>query len=163
MNNVVNQSPYLKTSREFPEEVDELVVEINKSYVDVAAAVNNRTIGIFPTRKSAVTGESWFLTTQRQQTFRQIYNFGPIGVGAELDILTGITGFTQFTRIYGTVVTVGNSWRPLPYIDNITLTAGITLLVDLDGMGRNQIRIVNGAAAPSITQGLVVLEWLAAV
>jgi len=73
--NVVNQVAYLRTTREFPEEIHQLSVEINKCYVDIASAVNNRTISIFPKNRPAVNGENWFITNQRQQGFRQIYTF----------------------------------------------------------------------------------------
>ena len=47
--NVVNQMPYLQTSRNFPLEAQPLAVEVNKSYVDIANSVNNRMIGLYPT------------------------------------------------------------------------------------------------------------------
>jgi hypothetical protein len=162
MLNVVNQVAYLRTSREFPEEIHQLAVEDNKAYVDIALAVNNRIIGIFPINRPAITGESWFLTTNRQQTLRQVYSFGAIAAGTELDIPHGITNFVQFTRIYGTVITVVPDYRPLPYVDPITLTTGIGLLVGtVAGVG--VIRIIVGATSPNITSGTVVLEWLSAV
>ena len=51
--NLINQVAYLRTSREFPEELHQLTVEINKTYVDIANAVNARVIGLFPTNRPA--------------------------------------------------------------------------------------------------------------
>ena len=65
--NIVNQMPYLRTSRLFPEDLGQLCVEVNRSYIDVASAVNNRIIGIFPQTNSAITGESWFISNLRQK------------------------------------------------------------------------------------------------
>jgi hypothetical protein len=128
--NVINQVPYLRTSRQFPEDLPELCVQVNKSYIDIATAVNNRTIGIFPTNRPAVTGESWYFSSQRQQTLRQIYSFGAIAPGTELDIPTGIEpiNIVRFTRIYGTVITNAPDHRPLPYVAQV-ITNGMTILV----------------------------------
>lgn len=158
--NVVNQVAYLRTSRDFPEEMHQLTVEVNKAYIDTANAINVRTIGIFPTNKPAITGESWFITNnQRQQTLRQIYSFGNIAAGAELDIPHGITSFTQFTKIYAVVTTTGVDYRPIPYVDPTTLSTSMTILVG-DVAGVPSIRIVLGATAVPVTKGIAVLEWL---
>ena len=62
--NVSNQVAFLRTTRNFPlDDPQQLSVEINRSYVDIANAVNTRTIGIFPTNMAAQGGESWFLTS----------------------------------------------------------------------------------------------------
>ena len=162
--NIVNQVPYLRTSRQFPEDLKQLTVESNKSYIDIATAVNNRTIGIFPTNRPAVTGESWYFSSQRQQTLRQIYPFGAIAPGTELDIPTGIEpiNIVRFTRIYGTVITNAPDHRPLPYIDPVVLTTGMTILVGTVA-GILQIRIVLGATALPVTSGVAILEWLSNV
>jgi hypothetical protein len=162
--NVINQVPFLRTSRQFSEDIKSLTLEINKSYIDIATAVNNRIIGIFPTNRPAVTGESWYFSSQRQQTLRQIYSFGAIAPGTELDIPTGISvpDIVIFTKIYGSVITNGPDYRPLPYIDPATLTTGMTILVGQIA-GLQQIRIVIGATALPVTSGVAVLEWLSNV
>ena len=158
--NLNSRGNFLITSREFPTDPDRLTLEIDKSYVDIANAVNARTIGQFPTTRPIVTGESWFISNNlKQQTFRQVYRFGAISPGAELDIPTNITSFQEFTRIYGTVVTNTPDWRPLPYVDSNTLNVGMALLVG-PVAGKQQIRIILGAGALPVTSGLVVLEWL---
>lgn len=165
--NIINSVPFLRTTRNFPAEINQLVVQCNKSYVDIANYVNQRVIGLFPNRVSAVTGESWYLSqNQRQQTIRQVYTFGAIAAGTELDIPVGNINFTQFTRIYGTVITNAPDYRPLPYLDPINLTTGMTLLVGtvaIAGVPTLCIRIVLGATAQPVTSGIVVLEWLSPV
>ena len=43
--NVVNAVPYLRTTREYPQDDAHLLsVEMNKSYVDIDNALNSRTI-----------------------------------------------------------------------------------------------------------------------
>lgn len=152
--NVVNQVAYLRTSRSFPTDAQALSVEIDKTYVDVANAVNSRTIGLFPTNRPAITGESWFYNrNQRQQTLRQLYTFTTFA-----DIPHGIntTQIAGFTRIYGTF-TDGTNWYPLPYVNIVAVNQ-----VQIDITPTN-IAFNEGAGAPSVTNGFMVLEWLANV
>ncbi len=161
MINIANKTPYLRTSRNFPDNINLLAIEVNRTYVDVAAAVNQRTIGIFPTNRPAVTGESFYYDkNEKQQTLRQLYTFGAIASGTELDIPHGITNLNQFSKIYGTVVTnVAGDYRPLPYIDPGSLTTGMAVLVGIVA-GVPSIRIILGTTAVPVVRGLVVLEWL---
>jgi hypothetical protein len=151
--NVVNQTPYLRTSRHFPQEAQPLAVEVNRSYVDTANAVNQRTIGIFPTNFPAITGESWFVNNnQRQQTLRQVYLVTGAG-----NIAHGINfaNIAAITKIYGTF-TDGTNWYPLPYVDVVSATNQVNVLVN-----PTNIVIAAGAGAPpAIVSGYVVLEWL---
>lgn len=153
--NVVNQVAYLRTSRDFPDDIAELTLQINKAYVDIANVVNVRTIGIFPKNRPAINGESWFITSQKQQGLRQVYTFtgdGNIPHGIKLG---GIYGFT---RIYGTF-TDGSNWYPLPYVDVTNANNQVNVIVD-----STNIVIASGAGSPpSITSGFVVLEWISKV
>jgi hypothetical protein len=151
--NVVNQVPYLRTTRTFPQEAQPLSVEINRSYLDIAAKVNERVIGIFPTTRPAITGETWFYgQNKQQQGQRQVYTFtsaGSIAHGINLDQIAG------FTRIFGTF-TNGTNWYPLPYVDVVLATNQVNLYVS-----PTSIVITAGAGSPpSISSGFVVLEWL---
>lgn len=155
--NVINRDSYLRTSRNFPFEPQALSVEINKSYVDIANAVNAKTIGIFPTNSSAVTGETWFLNgpSQKQQTLRQVYTFaaaGNIAHGLNLAQLSNIT------RIYGTIYD-GTSYYPLPYVDASAANNQVSVKVT----GTNIVVTAGGGSPPSISSGIVVLEWLSNV
>lgn len=161
MNNTPNQNSFLRTSRNFPPDINLLALEVNRTYLDIANAVNNRTVSSFPSSRPEVTGENYYIVrNQRQQSFRQVYPFGAIAAGTQLLIPTGITNLDQFSRIYGTVVTTNNDYRPLPYIDPGTLTNGMALLV---GIGAVNIRIILGATAAPVVNGIVVLEWLSEI
>ncbi len=84
--NVINEVAYLPTSRNYPKDTNLLVVEVNKSYIDIANAVNSRTIGLFSTKVPSITGESWFLSNKRQQGFRKVFeitSFAAIPHGLE--------------------------------------------------------------------------------
>ena len=76
MNDVLNTSGFLRTSRSFPEDPKLMQSEMNRSYVDLARGINNRTIGFFPVNRSVANGEQWFITkNQRQQALREVYQW----------------------------------------------------------------------------------------
>ncbi len=156
MNNI-NSVPYLRTTRNFPEETKQLTIEVNRAYVDTANAVNLRTIGIFTLNLPSLTGESWYLQgTQKQQSFRQVYTFASFSSPLRIPHGINIDGISGFTRIYGTA-TDGTNWYPLPYVDVLTANNQINVKI-----GPKNIIITAGAGAPpAITNGTIVLEWLA--
>jgi hypothetical protein len=150
----VNKTPYLRVQRNFPTDNPQaLAVEVDRAYCDTAAKVNARTIGIFPTLSPSVTGEAWFYNEgQKQQTLRQLYTFtaaGNIAHGINFTTIAGIS------RIFGTF-TDGTNWYPLPYVDVLSATNQVNVIVD-----PTNIVITAGAGSPpAITNGFVVLEWL---
>lgn len=150
--NLANQSPFLRTSRTFPTESQPLSVEIDRSYLDIANAVNQRTIGLFPIARSAITGESWFTNNnQKQQTLRQVYTFTTAG-----NIAHGInfSNISAFTRIYGTF-TDGTNWYPLPFVETNNVNNQVSI-----ALTPTNIVITSGAGATPNPSGYVVLEWL---
>jgi hypothetical protein len=151
MTNIVNQIAYLQTSREFPEEQKQLSVEMNRTYVDIASAVNTRIIGIFSTNRPSVTGESWFFINQRQQSFRQVYPFtttASIPHGVNLDLIYG------FSRLFGTY-TDGTNWYGLIPGSNVAIPGQISFYID-----PINIVFLVGAGAPALTKGNLVIEWI---
>lgn len=153
MSSNINRVPYLPTTRKFPQDLEELESEISKMYVDVAGAVNSRVIGIFE-QYAAITGERWFSVNtqqnvqQKRQTQRQVYH---ITSGAAFN--HGIKVVSLFTRIYGSF-TNGTNYYPLPFVDP-TAANQIGLVVNA-----TQVVINVGGSAPTISNGVVVLEWL---
>jgi hypothetical protein len=158
MSSIINQSPYLRTSRSFPEEdAKQLSVELNRSYVDIAQKMNSRTISLFPTNRPAITGESWFLTgNQKQQGLRQVYTFTSLPATIPHGIT--IANIYGFVRIFG-AFTDGTYWYPLPYVVNSGSANGQTQVY----LDNTNIYIASGTTGPSATQGQVVLEWLSDV
>jgi len=152
-NPINSQGPYIRTSRHFPQDVQPLSVEINRSYVDIANHINQRTIGIFATQKSVVTGESWYVSGQtRQQTLRQLYTFASAGNIPHNINLNDIAGFT---RIYGTF-TDGSVWYLLPYVDATAANNQVSVIVN----ATNIVITAGGGSPPTIVSGFVTLEWL---
>ena len=150
--NVVNQVAFLRTSRTFPPDLQQLTVELDKAYIDTSNAVNARTIGLYPTTRPAVTGESWFLTgNQRQQTFRQVYTFTATTAIAH-QIPNVVPG--QFTNCFGSY-TDGTNTYGLVFATSVAVAGIITFYVTT-----TQIIFAVGAGAPALTSGRLVLEWL---
>lgn len=149
-------APFLQTSVFFPDEFDEFRVKFLALYRDIASNVNVRQIGVFDLEEF-LTGERWFSSGNPQvkrQTFRQVFEIGPIAPGATSTTAHGLTGVTAYTHIYGTAVTAAD-FRPIPYASATVVTNQIELNVD----GTN-INIINGATAPAITSAIIVLEYL---
>ncbi len=150
--NFINQVAYLRTSREFPEELHQLTVEVNKTYVDIANAVNVRTIGLFPVNRPAQTGESYYLSNnRRQQAFRQVYTFtstASISHGIQV-VFPG-----QFTKCSGSY-TDGTNTYGLFFASSVPIAGQITFF-----LSSTQIIFEIGAGAPALVSGIIILEWI---
>ena len=149
--NIANQVPFLRVQRLFPQEMQQLTIEVDRSYTDIASAVNARTIGIFTTNNSVQTGETWYQNGIRYEGFRRFYPFTAAG-----NIPHGINtdNIFAFVKIYGTY-TDGSNWYPLPYVDTALVANQVSISVT-----PTNIVITAGASSPPITQGYLVLEWL---
>jgi len=152
---LTNVSPYLRTSRSFPEDLHEISIEINKAYIDIALCVNQRTIGIFPSNKPCNNGETWYFDSNgRHQGFRQIYtftSFNPIPHG--LDFIN----INTFSRNYGEY-TDGTNWYGLISGTSVLIPGQVVFYVT-----PTNIVFVQNGTQPTITKGILVLEWLSNV
>lgn len=151
---VVNPAPYLKTSRNFPEDAENLSNELNKTYIELAQTINNRTIGLYPVNKPAITGNSFFLTSARRQTLRQVYAFTTTAT-----INHNITDLNlgDFTNCYGNYTDGTNNYG-LFWSTNVAIAGQITFYLT-----STQIIFVVGAGSPALTSGRVVIEWISSV
>lgn len=153
---IINQVAYLPTSRNFPIDQSQLTQELDKSYIDIANAVNNRTIGLFPTNFSAINGESWFLNGRRQQGLRQIYQFTSF---ASIPHGLNFNSIAFVTRIYGTFLSPTSpiQYFPIPYVD---IVAANQIGIAIQAINNGNIVFNVGGGAPAITSGIVVIEWI---
>jgi len=157
--NILNQVAFLRTSREFPEELRQLTVEVNKSYIDTSAAVNNRTIGLFSVNRPSINGESWFLTgNQKQQGLRQVYKFTTT---ADINIGFKLTSISQITNMHGVFLS-GTSYFGLIPATTVAIAGQISFWVEVNGASTTSdiIKFATGAGAPALTSGIIVLEWI---
>ena len=75
-----NPMPFLRTSRAFPQDAQALSVELDRMNVDVANAVNSRSIGLYPTTKPALTGKVYYLSENvPRPSFHQVFTFSAAG------------------------------------------------------------------------------------
>ena len=159
--NIVNTAPYLRTSREFPfDDIKELAFEINKSYVDIALTVNQRMIAIFPVSKPAITGENWFFNKGlRQQSLRQVF---PFTTTANIAHNIPSTDINYFSRGYG-AYTDGINWYGLIFGSTTAIPGQISFYITPStATVSGDIIFVSGSgpSPPSLTKGIVVLEWI---
>lgn len=162
MNNITNQVAFLRTSRLFPEDLRQLCVESNKSYVDIANAVNARTIGLYPVNVAAITGNSYFLTNQRQQSLREVYVFG-IGI-TTINLGFKLSNIAQFVQMFG-IYTDGTSTYGLIPASSVSIAGQISFYVTINiaSTTSDVIKIVIDGSAPTLQSGTIILEWISQV
>lgn len=153
----VIKTPYLVTSREFPQEPDLLQNTLIKSYTDTSLAVNARTIGIYD-KFEIVTGNKYFNpqdALNRRQSYRRLYTFENFTNASNPNVITHeIANIDYLTILYGTCVTSIPDFRPIPYA-SITLDANIEI-----NATDTQIIINVGSASPNLVSGLIIIEYV---
>jgi hypothetical protein len=143
---------FLRTTRQFPQEIQQLTLELDKAYLDIANVVNNRIIGMFPTNRPAVTGESYYLVAnQKQQTLRQVFTFTSTSA---INHGITVTDPNQFASCFGSYTDGTNSFG-LIFGTSVAIAGQISFYVT-----STQIVFVLGAGAPALTRGRIVLSWL---
>lgn len=167
MNKIINQVPYLRASREFPDDIYQLTQEVSKSYLEIANAVNSRTIGIFPVNNQAITGDTWFISgSRRQQTLRQVYVFTTPGA-FPFNILHGIDvlGVSQFSpHCYGSFYDAADISYGIIYGSSVAIAGQISFYITPNtttNLRDGNIVLLSGVGAPTISSGIIVLEWIA--
>lgn len=155
MNNIINQVAYIKSSREFPADIGQIANILTRSYPEIANAINDRTIGLFPTTRPAVTGNAYYLLRNlKQQSLRQVYTFTTTA-----PLLHNID-FNQVSYIgamYGQY-TDGTNWYGI--IPGTNAAAGIPGQL-VFYLSPTQITFVTGGGTmPALTKGIIVIEWI---
>lgn len=156
----LQNSPYLPRQRNFPSgNSQELGVELDKSYIEIASRVNERTIGLFAVGFATITGEGWYLSGQpnKQQTLRQVYTASAPNATNPIPHGINFASIDRFTAMYGQY-TDGTNDYGLISASNVAIAGQITFYLT-----PNNIEFLVGAGAPTVTQLTLVLEWLSAV
>lgn len=157
--NVTNTVPFLRTSREYPvDSVGKLSSTLSKTYIDVAAAVNERTIGIYTINRPSITGNNYFFTAKKQQTLRQVYTFTTT---ADIQLGFKLAKIFKVVKAYG-VYESGTSVFGLIFGTSVAIPGQISffLVTDAGSTTSDLIRFVVGAGAPAIDSGRLVIEWV---
>lgn len=159
--NAINQSPYVKTTRLFPEDLPKLIQEINVSYTETSLALNDRTIGIYSQTRPSITGNGYFFTGKKLQSLRQVYtgtSTTSISLGFKLNKIARIA------QAYGTY-TSGTNVFGLIFATTLAIAGQITfhLEVDAGSTTSDLIVFVVDGAAPALSTYLIVVEWISNV
>ena len=154
INRIVNQSPYLRVQRKFPEDSKNLITELDRSYVDIANMVNTRSIALFTMNKPSNTGQSWYFQrdSNKKQAFRQVYDFDSASDTIPHQIPN--TEYLLFSRCFG-FYTDGTNFYGALFGSDQPITDQITFYVT-----PTDIEVISSGTPPSITEGFIVLEWL---
>lgn len=150
--------PALEENITFAHDQNIFFDQITRYCRDSAKKVNQKENGYFPLEIEILNNQNFFTADNPRMyrsVFRKVFAFGAIAAGAVLNIAHGIDTITLITHFYGSIVSAVPDDRPLPYTDTALATNQVSLL-------RNGINIVitNGATAPAITSGIVIIEYL---
>lgn len=152
MSSIVNPNAFLVTVRQFPKEIDELALQTNIAYIDVAQAINNRLTSIYPTSGTAITGGKYYISTKQVQSeFRRVYSFTST---ANIAHHINLSNIGRFSAMYGTF-TDDTSWYGLIAGTPTAIAGQISFYVT-----SSDIVFVIGAGAPALTLGTIVLSWI---
>jgi hypothetical protein len=155
-----NRSPYLITSRKFPSDPAQLEPTLNKMYIEVAAAVNARTVGLY-NMSQITTGNIYFNDGDPQDQhpgFRRVYQLASIASGTNT-IPLGFTptSTTRFVNMYGTGNSPSVQSVAIPHVNVTTPTDGIELRVN---WGTSNIEVVTTTGNWTAYSAIIVLEYI---
>lgn len=156
--NVINQSPFIRTTREFPLEGQRLQQELSRTYLDIAAYMNVRTIGLYPTTNGANTGNAYFIGGDRYQSIRKFF---VVTSTADIELGFKLSSIFSIVQAYGSYDS-GTSKYGLIYATNVGLAGQISFWIEEDGASTKTdlIKFDVGAGAPTFDKGFIVIEWL---
>lgn len=129
---------------------------LKRALEEHARTINRKDTGQYE-EVEILCNQQFFGDTPQDKKFvyRKCFEIGAVGTGATLNIAHNISNIVEFTRIYGTGTTGTPIYLPLPYVSVTAANAGIELLVDA-----TNVVIISGAAAPALTNAIIVLEYL---
>lgn len=156
MTSLNNTGAYVQPFRNFDVDEQQLRIALIDQHSKTANAINLKDTAIYQTIE-IVNNQTFFNVNNPQQpriAYRKCFILPSIATNASTTINHGITGFTTFTRIYGTCSTDAPDFRPIPYAAT-TSTNNIEINVTA-----TQIYVANGSTSPNIVDGIIVLEYL---
>lgn len=138
----------------FSKDQGQFLLQLTDLYQKLATSTNAKDIGSYETVE-LLNGQQFFGPNPQTkiQIYRKCFAIGAIAAGATSSIAHGIT-LTRLTRAYGTCITDVVDYRPIPYVSATLITNQIQLTVTA-----TNVVVVNGATAPNITSGIIVLEY----
>jgi hypothetical protein len=152
-----SKTSFVETSTVFPEDQSQLLIQLTSRDTTLAYAINIREIAQYETVE-LLNGQQFFTPGSAQAKrfgYRKVFLLPATVAGATTNIAHGLSGVTAYTHIYGCATTAVPDDRPIPYASATAVNQQIEVKI----LGTN-IVVINGAAAPNITGGFIVLEYL---
>lgn len=152
MNDNTQKAPYLPLQRNFLHKDPNMLSEtLDKSYVEIASRVNERSIGTYAPNTPLLTGDKYYMKGQPQSSQRQLYM---INSTASIPHNIIVSQIGEVTKMYGQY-TDGANWYALQPGTNMAIAGQVTFYID-----STNINFLVGAGAPVLTRGTVVIEWI---
>lgn len=145
-------SNQLPISIDFPTDQTEFLNMLSLIYKRIAASVNSKE-GAFYLLQELANFQQFFTSGNPQKNrsgYRRVFELNP----GSLTFNHGISGISQITN-YWAIANTATDFRKVPYTDVVNVTNQISMRVTT-----TQVIIVNGATAPAITGGIIVLEYV---
>lgn len=152
-----SKTAFVATSTVYPEDQSQLLIQLTSRDTTLATAINLREISQYETVE-VLSGKQFFTSGNAQKKrfgYRKVFTLPATATGATTNIAHGLSGVTAYINIYGTATTDIPDDRPIPYASATAVNQQIEVKV----LGAN-IVVINGAAAPNITSGFIILEYL---
>jgi hypothetical protein len=158
MSTYLQKSPFVRSQRNFPyDDVRSLSCENDKAHIEYASKINDRTIGIFANMQGVQTGDKYYIpgTNQPHNAIRYLYQFIS---SANIPLGFPVNQIDYIVAMYGSYYnSANNQYYGLIASTNQVIPGQIGFYLDFN----LQAIVFNvGAGAPSITQGLIVIEWI---
>jgi hypothetical protein len=154
MNENTQKSPFLPLQRNFlHKNTNDLTVVLDKSYVEIASRVNERSIGIYAPGNAITTGDKYYMQGQPESSQRCLYmvSSAPTTIPHNIDM----QNINVITKMYGQY-TDGTSWYGLIADDNKGITNQITFSLD-----QTNINVLSTGTPNPLIRGIIVIEWTA--
>mgnify|MGYP001767133806 CR=1 FL=1 len=152
------RSSFISIFEYLPDDANELRIKLSSMHTDVANAVNVREIALYQDGQQVPTGQQFSIpgvSANKRYAFRKAFYFGAIATGATLNIAHGLTNVLIFPKTIGGCTTDAPDYRPIPFVSATLVTDQISVRQDA-----TNVIIVNGATAPNILNGVVIVEYL---
>ncbi len=147
------QSNQLPLSIDFPEDQEQLRQTLSSSYKRTVDSVNSKEGALYPLKE--VANFQRFFIDGKPNEFRNGYRYVFKLDPNKLTFNHNISNITEMTNYRAIVTTSLGDFRKVPYTDVTNVTNQISMRVT-----QTQVIITNGATAPTITSGMVILDYL---
>lgn len=149
-----NQTPFLPSQLDFPvDQPKQLGIVLDKAYLDTAARINERTIGIYSTVSPIIIGDAYYLSggvQGKQIAQRKVFSVSTTAAALALGF-----SYKQVVRLYGTWTDGTGSWYG--FIAGTPAVIPSQIVISLTA---NQLIFTVSGVAPVLTSGLVVVEYV---